>query len=68
MQGRENLEPSRKERPAASAGAGQAGIAGQDDTREVAGTRPGDAEPPGVMVGAGFILNVVSSHQRGVTM
>ena len=51
MQGRENLEPSRKERPAASAGAGQAGIAGQDDTREVAGTGPGDAEPPGVMVG-----------------
>lgn len=48
---RGDLEPSQKEMPAASAGVGKAGRAGQDDTREVAGTRPDDAEPPGVMVG-----------------
>ena len=60
------MEPSQKEMPAASAGVGKAGRAGQDDTREVAGTRPDDAEPPGVMVGGWFIVNVVSSHQRGV--
>lgn len=44
------MEPSRKERPVATAGVGKAGRAGQDNTREVAGTRPDHAEPPGVMV------------------
>lgn len=47
-------------------GVGKVGRAGQGDMGEVAGTRPDYAEPPGAMVGAGFILNVVNCHQRKV--
>lgn len=47
-------------------GVGRAGKAAQGDMGEVAGTMPDYTEPPEVTVVAGFILNVVSSHQRGV--
>lgn len=68
MEGRENLELSQKERPAATAGVGKAGRAGQDNTRESAGPGQTMQSLLGSWSGAGFILNVVSSHQRGITI
>lgn len=48
------------------AGEDRAGRAGQGDMGSVAGTMPDYSESPAVMVMTGFILNVVSNHQRGV--
>lgn len=66
MKGRKNLEQSRKVKLVGVVGVGRVSRADQGDMGEVAGTRPDYAEPPGAMVGAGFILNVVNSYQRGV--
>lgn len=60
------MEQSRKVKLVGVVGVGKVDRAGQGDMGEVAGTRPDYAEPSGTMVGAGFIINVVNSHQRGV--
>lgn len=64
-EGRRTLGPSRKERAAGLAGEDRAGRAGQGDMGAVAETMPDYTEPLAVTVMTGFILNVVSNHQRG---